>query len=58
VRLGGTNYYDGMAVTKPLIGAGNPVPAIGAARAACRIVTAASLVSFIVALLGALAWHA
>jgi adenosylcobinamide-phosphate synthase len=57
VRLGGTNYYDGVAVTKPLIGAGNPVPAIAAARAACRMVTAASLASFILALLGALAWH-
>jgi adenosylcobinamide-phosphate synthase len=57
VRLGGTNFYDGIAVTKPLIGAGNPVTAIAAARAACQVVTAASLVSFIVALLGALAWH-
>ncbi|HEX3644648.1 MAG TPA: adenosylcobinamide-phosphate synthase CbiB [Vicinamibacterales bacterium] len=58
VRLGGTNFYDGMAVSKPLIGAGNPAPGIDAARAACRIVTAASLVTFMAALLGALAWHA
>ena len=58
VRLGGTNEYDGTAVTKPLIGSGNPVPTIAATRAACRIVTAASVVSFIVALLGALAWQA
>jgi adenosylcobinamide-phosphate synthase len=57
VGLGGTNYYDGIAATKPLIGAGNPVPTIAAARAACRIVAAASLVSFIVALLGVLDWH-
>jgi adenosylcobinamide-phosphate synthase len=57
VRLGGTNYYDGVPATKALLGAESPAPAIAAARAACRIVTAASLVSFIAAVLVALTWH-
>jgi adenosylcobinamide-phosphate synthase len=57
VRLGGTNYYDGVSATKPLLGAGSPAPTIAAARAACRIVTAASLVSFIAAVLVVLTWH-
>lgn len=57
VRLGGTNYYDGVPATKPLLSAESSVPTIAAARAACRIVTAASLVSFIVAVLVVLTWH-
>jgi adenosylcobinamide-phosphate synthase len=57
VRLGGTNYYDGVPSVKSLLGAENPVPTIAAARAACRIVIAASLVSFIAGFLVVLAWH-
>ena len=57
VRLGGTNYYDGAPVTKALLGAESGAPTIAAARAACRIVTAASLVSFIAAVLVVLTWH-
>jgi adenosylcobinamide-phosphate synthase len=57
VRLGGTNYYDGIPAAKALLGAESPAPTMAAARAACRIVTAASLVSFIAAVLVVLAWH-
>jgi adenosylcobinamide-phosphate synthase len=57
VRLGGTNSYDGVPATKALLGAESPAPTIAAARAACRIVTAASLVSFIAAVLVVLTWH-
>jgi adenosylcobinamide-phosphate synthase len=57
VRLGGTNYYDGAPATKALLGAESGAPTIAAARAACRIVTAASLVSFIAAVLVVLRWH-
>jgi adenosylcobinamide-phosphate synthase len=57
VRLGGTNYYDGVPAAKPLLGAENPAPTLAAAHAACRMVTAASLVSFVVALLVVLIWH-
>jgi adenosylcobinamide-phosphate synthase len=57
VRLGGTNYYDGIPAAKGLMGGESPAPTRAAARAACQIVTAASLVSFIAALLVVLAWH-
>jgi adenosylcobinamide-phosphate synthase len=57
VRLGGTNYYDGLPAAKPVLGAEGPAPTIAAARAACRIVTAASMVSFVVALWLAWAWR-
>jgi cobalamin biosynthesis protein CobD/CbiB len=57
VRLGGTNYYDGVPSVKSLLGAENPAPTIAAVRAACRIVIAASLVSFIAGFLVVLAWH-
>ena len=56
VCLGGTNYYDGVPAAKPLLGAGNPSPTLAATRVACRIVTVASLVSFIVALLVVRVW--
>jgi adenosylcobinamide-phosphate synthase len=57
VRLGGTNYYDGVPSVRSLLGAENPAPTIAAVRAACRIVIAASLVSFIAGFLVVLAWH-
>jgi adenosylcobinamide-phosphate synthase len=57
VRLGGTNHYDGVPAAKPMLGAENPSPTVSAARAACQTVTAASLVSFIAALLVVLVWH-
>jgi adenosylcobinamide-phosphate synthase len=57
VRLGGTNYYDGVPAAKALLGAESPDPTMAAARAACRIVTAASLISFVAALLVVLAWQ-
>jgi adenosylcobinamide-phosphate synthase len=57
VRLGGTNYYAGVPVARALLGAGSPAPTMSAARAACRIVTAASIVSFIAAVFVVLAWH-
>ena len=57
VRLGGTNYYDGSAVTKPLLGAEHTAPATRDARAACRIVTAASLLSVVAALSVVLLWN-
>jgi adenosylcobinamide-phosphate synthase len=57
VRLGGTNYYDGVPAAKGLLGGESPAPTMAAARAACRIVTAASLISFIAALLVVLARH-
>lgn len=50
VTLGGTNYYDGVALTKPVLAADAAQPTIEAARAACRIVFAASLVTAGVAL--------
>jgi adenosylcobinamide-phosphate synthase len=56
VRLGGTNYYDGVPTAKPLLCAEGPAPTTAAARAACRIVIAASLVSFMAAVLVLLAW--
>jgi hypothetical protein len=40
------------------LGAEHPAPVIADARAACRIVTAASLVSFLATLLVVLVWHA
>ena len=51
VALGGTNYYDGVASTKPVLAAGAAQPSIESARAACRIVYAASLLTVGVALL-------
>ena len=57
VRLGGTNYYDGVPVVKQELGAGGSAPTIAAARAACRVVAVASLVSVIAALLVELAWR-
>lgn len=46
VTLGGVNYYDGVPVAKPLLGAGQDEPSTNAARAACRIAAAASLLTF------------
>jgi adenosylcobinamide-phosphate synthase len=57
VRLGGTNYYDGVPVVKLALGVEGSAPTTAAARAACRLVAVASFVSFIVALLVVLAWH-
>jgi len=51
VTLGGLNYYDGVPVAKPLLGAGQGEPSTNAARAACRIAAAASLLTFGVGLL-------
>lgn len=51
VTLGGINYYDGVPAAKPLLGADNDTPSTDAARAACRVVAVASLVTFGVALL-------
>ena len=51
VTLGGTNYYDGVAITKPVLAVGGAQPTIETARTACRIVFAASLVTAGVALL-------
>lgn len=46
VRLGGTNYYDGVPMTKGVLAMENAPPTIEAARAACRVAAAASLVTF------------
>lgn len=51
VTLGGTNYYDSVAIAKPLLAAGGVQPTIAAARAACRMVLAASLITVVTALL-------
>ncbi|HLG56550.1 MAG TPA: adenosylcobinamide-phosphate synthase CbiB [Vicinamibacterales bacterium] len=56
VRLGGTNVYDGVPVVEPALGAEGRSPTVASARAACRVVAAASLVSFVMALLVVLAW--
>jgi adenosylcobinamide-phosphate synthase len=58
VRLGGTNYYDRVPVVKPGLGSEGRAATVAAARAACRVVATASLVSFIAALLVSLAWRA
>lgn len=55
VRLGGTNYYDGVPTPKPILSAGGAQPTIGAAWAAYRVVNAASLVTLGVALVIAFA---
>jgi adenosylcobinamide-phosphate synthase len=57
VCLGGTNYYDGVPSVKALLGAEGPTPTRATARAACRIVGAASLVGFVAALAVALVWR-
>lgn len=45
VTLGGVNYYESAAVTKPLLGAGAGPATRDAARRACRIVLVASMIS-------------
>jgi adenosylcobinamide-phosphate synthase len=57
VRLGGLNYYDGRPVQKPVLGIEGTVPTAAAARRACRMVIAASLVSFAAAMLFTLVWQ-
>lgn len=57
VRLGGTNYYDGVPTPRPVLAPGSAQPTIEAARAACRVVAAASLGVFGVALLIQLVRH-
>ncbi len=57
VRLGGTNYYDGVPVVKPELGIEGQAATVAAARASCRVVAVASLVSVIAALLVELAWQ-
>jgi adenosylcobinamide-phosphate synthase len=57
VRLGGTNYYDGIAAAKPLLDAESPAPTIAAARAACRNVTVASLIAVVAGLVVVLTWR-
>ena len=57
VALGGTNYYDGVPVMKPGLGAEGSAPTVAAARAACRLVAAASFVSFIAAMSVVLLWR-
>jgi adenosylcobinamide-phosphate synthase len=56
VRLGGTNYYDGIPSVKLELNAEGSAPTPVAARAACRVVEAASLVSVIAALSVVLVW--
>jgi adenosylcobinamide-phosphate synthase len=57
VRLGGLNYYDGVPLRKPTLGVEGQAPTVAAARCACRVVMAASLVSAAVALAVTLVWH-
>lgn len=57
VCLGGTNYYDGVPAVKPLLGAEGSAPTGAAARVACRIVVAASLVGFVAAMGVAFVWR-
>jgi len=54
---GGTNYYDGVPSAKALLGVEGAAPTQATARAACRIVAAASLVGFVAALAVALVWR-
>jgi adenosylcobinamide-phosphate synthase len=51
VTLGGTNFYDGVASHKPLLGAGQPPPAARAARRACRVALVASILTCAIAIL-------
>jgi adenosylcobinamide-phosphate synthase len=51
VRIGGTNFYDGVPVVAPLIGERFLPPSIEDARQAIRIVAAVSVVGAITALL-------
>jgi len=57
VRLGGVNEYDGRPVQKPVLGLEGTAPTAAAARRACRVVCAASLVSFAAAMLLTLLWQ-
>lgn len=57
VRLGGINYYDAVPAAKPLLGAEYPAPTLTAVITACRVVTAASLVTLTAAVLVLLAWR-
>lgn len=50
VALGGTNFYEGVAVVKPGLGAEGTAPTVATARAACRVVAVASFVSFVAAM--------
>jgi adenosylcobinamide-phosphate synthase len=47
VRLGGTNYYDGVASPKPFLNENGARPTRGDARAARTVVAAASIVAFL-----------
>ena len=47
VRLGGMNYYDGEPAPKPMLGFDGRQPSRRDVRAAMRIVTAASVVTFV-----------
>jgi len=51
VTLGGSNYYDGIATVKPLLGGGQTVPNLEAARRACRVSLTASVLACTLALL-------
>lgn len=51
VTLGGTNYYDGVPTPKPVLAEGSAPPTIEAARIACRVVAAASVIACSAALL-------
>jgi adenosylcobinamide-phosphate synthase len=57
VCLGGTNYYDRIPSVNALLGAEGQAPTRATARAAYRIVGAASLVSVVAALTVALVWR-
>jgi adenosylcobinamide-phosphate synthase len=57
VALGGTNYYDGVAVVKPGLGAEGAAPTAETARAACRVVAVASFVSFVAAMSVVVLWR-
>jgi adenosylcobinamide-phosphate synthase len=51
VTLGGVNTYDGVPHPKPLLGAGARPATPAAARRACRIVLAASMISGVAAVI-------
>jgi adenosylcobinamide-phosphate synthase len=55
VCLGGTNYYDGVPVPKPELGAEGHVPTTESAQQACRIVAVASFASVVLAVLAVVA---
>ncbi len=55
VTLGGTNHYDGVPSTKPLLGAGTAPATCETARRACRIMMVASFLTCLLALVAMVA---